>query len=50
VQSLCEGVRQAGEERDRYRQAGLCRAGEFSWKRTARETEKVYSEVVPDLK
>ena len=49
LQSLCQGVERARDERERYRQAGLRRAMEFSWETTARETEKVYAEVVPGL-
>ncbi len=49
VQSLCEGVQRVTEERERYRQAGLARVRKFSWETTARETEKVYAELVPGL-
>ncbi len=46
VRSFCEAVKQVEEDRDRYRKAGFARARAFSWKKTARETEKVYAEVV----
>lgn len=50
ARSLCEAVQQAKQERERYREAGLARACQFSWETTARETEKVYAEVVPGLR
>ncbi len=49
VQSLCDGVQRVKEEPERYRQAGRARARDFSWETTARETEKVYAELVPGL-
>ncbi len=49
-QSLCDGIQRVEDERDRFREAGLARSREFSWETTARETEKVYSEVVPGLR
>lgn len=45
VESLCEGVERARSERDRLRAAGLARDAQFSWEKTARETEEVYREV-----
>ncbi len=48
--SLCDGLRRARDARDRFREAGLARSAEFSWETTARETEKVYSEVVSGLR
>jgi len=50
VQSLYEGIQRVKEDPDRYRQAGLARSREFSWETTARETEEVYSEIVPGLR
>jgi len=49
VPSLCDAVRRVREEHERYREAGLARASQFSWETTARETERVYAEVVPGL-
>ncbi|RPI27932.1 MAG: glycosyltransferase family 1 protein [Acidobacteria bacterium] len=49
VPSFCEGIQRAASERERYCAAGLARKQQFSWEKTARETEKVYQEVVPGL-
>jgi glycosyltransferase involved in cell wall biosynthesis len=39
-------VQEALAERDRYRAAGLARAAQFSWRRTAQLTVDVYRRVL----
>nr|MBA3331756.1 glycosyltransferase family 1 protein [Actinomycetota bacterium] len=43
---LADGIRRALRERERLVAAGLERAREFSWERTARRTVAVYREVL----
>jgi len=43
---LAEGIRRAVEERDRLVAAGLERARQFSWRRTAERTLAVYLEIL----
>lgn len=47
IEEMAQVIRQAMESsslRDRLRQNGLARAGEFSWERCARETLRVFAE------
>jgi len=43
---LAEGIRRALEERDRLVAAGLERARQFSWRRTAERTLAAYLEIL----
>jgi len=45
-EGLADGIRRALRERERLIAAGLERAREFSWERTARRTAEVYREVL----
>jgi glycosyltransferase involved in cell wall biosynthesis len=45
-EALADGVRRAIADRERLRVAGLARAREFTWERTARLTVDVYREVL----
>jgi glycosyltransferase involved in cell wall biosynthesis len=49
ARSFCEGIQRVKEHVEHYRQAGMERSRAFSWETTARETERVYAEVVPGI-